>query len=177
MIIKKLFKVYKPTEELMYVPAEVLKERLRGKDNPQLTFEIIDRTNCNQYAPDEFFSAGSFIQERAIVIGATLNGCPAGYGVGVLKGGHGAYFKVKYSDLCFDGLYTFSEYRGKGVTHSIFNEILRRADSFETIEVVSLNVRPDNIVAKRMYENMGFETKKTVSFIKKWKIKIPYYGI
>lgn len=122
MFIKKLFKVYKPIEELMYVSVEVLRERLKGKDNSQLVFELIDRTNCNQYAPEGFFSAGSFIQERAIIVGAKLNGCPAGYGVGVLKGGRGAYFKVKYSDLCF-------------------------------------------------------EAKRTVSFIKKWKFKIPYYGI
>lgn len=173
----KAFRVYKPTEELMYVNVDTLIERLSCKLNRKLTFVILDKSNSSQYSPEGFFSAGSFVQDRAIVVGVVINGQPAGYGVGVMKGGKGAYFKVKYSDICFDGIYTFPEYRGKGVAHSVFGELLRLAKEREDIRIASLNVRTDNFVAKKMYENLGFETKRTVTFLKKWRFKFPYYGI
>lgn len=176
-VLKKLFAIYKPTEELMYVSKDVLIQRFIDAKVLDVQFEEITVENCADYRVLGFFSPKSYLQKNAIVVGARINGAPAAYGAGILKAGRGAYFKVENSDLCYDGIYTFEEFRGRGLATLILKEILHRAEESRSIKLVSLNVRPDNATAKKLYKKLGFETRRVVTFYKKWRIKIPYYRI
>lgn len=54
------------------------------------------------------------------------------------------------------GVYISPSYRGRGIARALVTEILGRARSFLGLEQVTLAVVTDNVVAKGLYENLGF---------------------
>lgn len=173
---KKIFKIYKPTEEIMYTTIDLLKKSMKASAN-DAKYEVLDLNNCNMFSPDDFFCAKQFLKNNAIVVGAWIQGKPAGYAAVVLKGGKGIYFKVKHADVYIDGVYVFEEFRRRGLASSLVNEVMRKAENMCNTEIICICVRPDNIPAKIMYQKMGFQTRRTVTFVKKWFMKFPYYSV
>lgn len=178
MLLKKVFKIYKPVEDLMYADSKEFELHINNiQINKNVKFELITKDNCGCYTANDFFNANIFLQKKAIVLGARIDNNPVAYGAAILKGGKSTYFRVLNSDMCFCGLYTYYNYRRQGIMKSLMKELYNRALINENIEVLSLNVRPDNSTAKKLYNGLGFKTIKTVTFLKKWIFKFPYYNI
>lgn len=180
MNLDKLIKIYHPVEELMYTEggyfAESVEKLLKEHDQVELQFEVITKENCKEFVADGFFNAKTYLQKRSLVLGVKIDGQPVGYAAAILKGGHSTYFRVRKSDLCLCGLYTYETYRGRGIMTQLVKKLYDMVSETEEIKLISLNVRPDN-PAKKLYQKWGFEYSSTVSFLKKWFVKIPYYRI
>jgi len=52
-----------------------------------------------------------------------------------------------------DELYVIPEFRGKGIGHEFFAELQR----IEPVTRYRLEIEPDNLRARKLYESMGFE--------------------
>lgn len=54
------------------------------------------------------------------------------------------------------GVYVSPSFRGRGIARALVTEIVGRAHSFPGLEQVTLTVVTNNVVAKGLYENLGF---------------------
>ena len=66
------------------------------------------------------------------------------------------YNNGKAKVMIIDSVLTREECRGKGYGTKLMNEALKLARE-ENIDSVELNVNKDNMVAKKLYEKLGFE--------------------
>ncbi|KGR76166.1 GNAT family N-acetyltransferase [Ureibacillus sinduriensis] len=56
------------------------------------------------------------------------------------------------------GMYTAPEVRGQGVGKALLIEIINRANDFDGVEQIHLQVIATNESAKKLYKSLGFET-------------------
>ena len=68
-------------------------------------------------------------------------------------------------------MYVSKEFRGHGIAKRLLTEVIKKAKNIPGIEQINLIVISDNLNAKRLYENFGFEKFGTELNSIKWKNK------
>lgn len=178
MKILNILMPHKLIQEIMYVDVKDFKLYTKNLRKQMIKIEYITEENVEKFNPsDNYFNLKKIYNGKGkFFFGATLNGCPVAFGGIIIKGGSSMYFKIK-SDVYFEGLYTFPEYRGMGIMPILMKEMIKIVSEKVNINRLALCVRPDNIGAKKLYEKLGFKTDKTVSFFIKCGMIMPYYTV
>ena len=63
--------------------------------------------------------------------------------------------KMANNTCLLDGLYVEKEYRNKGIGNSLLKEAISRIKNMN-VKYVDINVMYNNIIAKHIYEKLGF---------------------
>ena len=102
---------------------------------------------------------------------------PVSFAALLKKGSKGSYFNIKKSDAYIGGVFTFSKYRGKGYGTLICDEMLTYAVKEWNSKIITLCVKPENVIAYQVYTKMGFNKISTKRIFLIYKYIIPRYRI
>ena len=78
--------------------------------------------------------------------------------------------KLKHKGILFR-MYVSNDYRGKGISKMLIQELLNKVTSLKDIERINLTVIENNEIAKKIYEKIGFTTFAIEQNAIKWKGK------
>lgn len=178
MKILNILMPHKLMQEIMYVDVKNFELYTKNLQKDNIKIELITKENLEKFNPaDNYFNLKKMYNGKGkFFFGVTINGNPAAFGGLIIKGNSSMYFKIK-SDAYFEGLYTFPEYRGMGIMPILMKEMVKIVSGMVNINRLSLCVRPNNIVAKKLYEKLGFKTERVVRFVKKCGMIIPHYTV
>lgn len=84
---------------------------------------------------------------------------------GSLVGMIGAFFKGDQSKATIAGVFVAQEARGQGIGKLLMQTILNNLMKRPGLKVITLSVNTKQIVARTMYERMGFAKKEQINFI------------
>ena len=115
-----------------------------------LTKLIQDERQYNDTIDDNYIVTNHFNQmlddENIIILGYYINKIIVGY----------ILIRRTSNNTCLlDGLYVEKEYRNKGIGKSLLTEAISRIKNMN-IKYVDINVMYNNIIAKHIYEKLGF---------------------
>lgn len=63
------------------------------------------------------------------------------------------------------GMFVSKKYRGKGIGKQLMQQIVEKAKRVKSVEVVSLDVNPEQTSAVKLYESMGFVKSGTRKYL------------
>lgn len=115
-----------------------------------LTKLIQDERQYNDTIDDNYIVTNHFNQmlddENIIILGYYINKIIVGY----------ILIRRTSNNTCLlDGLYVEKEYRNKGIGKSLLTEAILRIKNMN-IKYIDINVMYNNIIAKHIYEKLGF---------------------
>ena len=115
-----------------------------------LTKLIHDERQYNDTIDDNYIVTNHFNQmlddENIIILGYYINKIIVGY----------ILIRRTSNNTCLlDGLYVEKEYRNKGIGKSLLKEAISRIKNMN-VKYVDINVMYNNIIAKHIYEKLGF---------------------
>lgn len=115
-----------------------------------LTKLIHDERQYNDTIDDNYIVTNHFNQmlddENIIILGYYINKIIVGY----------ILIRRTSNNTCLlDGLYVEKEYRNKGIGKSLLTEAISRIKNMN-VKYVDINVMYNNIIAKHIYEKLGF---------------------
>ena len=115
-----------------------------------LTKLIQDERQYNDTIDDNYIVTNHFNQmlddENIIILAYYINKTIVGY----------ILIRRTSNNTCLlDGLYVEKEYRNKGIGKSLLTEAISRIKNMN-IKYVDINVMYNNIIAKHIYEKLGF---------------------
>ena len=115
-----------------------------------LTKLIHDERQYNDTIEDNYIVTNHFNQmlddENIIILAYYINKTIVGY---IL------IRKMANNTCLLDGLYVEEEYRNKGIGKSLLTEAISRIKNMN-VKYVDINVMYNNIIAKHIYEKLGF---------------------
>ncbi|MCI5521471.1 MAG: GNAT family N-acetyltransferase [Tenericutes bacterium] len=115
-----------------------------------LTKLIQDERQYNDTIDDNYIVTNHFNQmlddENIIILAYYINKTIVGY---IL------IRKMANNTCLLDGLYVEKEYRNKGIGKSLLTEAISRIKNMN-VKYVDINVMYNNIIAKHIYEKLGF---------------------
>ena len=115
-----------------------------------LTKLIHDERQYNDTIEDNYIVTNHFNKmlddENIIILGYYINEIIVGY---IL------IRKMANNTCLLDGLYVEKEYRNKGIGNSLLKEAISRIKNMN-VKYVDINVMYNNIIAKHIYEKLGF---------------------
>ena len=115
-----------------------------------LTKLIHDERQYNDTIEDNYIVTNHFNKmlddENIIILGYYINKTIVGY---IL------IRKMANNTCLLDGLYVEKEYRNKGIGNSLLKEAISRIKNMN-VKYVDINVMYNNIIAKHIYEKLGF---------------------
>ena len=115
-----------------------------------LTKLIQDERQYNDTIDDNYIVTNHFNQmlddENIIILAYYINKIIVGY---IL------IRKMSNNTCLLDGLYVEKEYRNKGIGKSLLKEAISRIKNMN-VKYVDINVMYNNIIAKHIYEKLGF---------------------
>ena len=76
--------------------------------------------------------------------------------------------KLRHKGTLFR-MYVGKDYRGKGISRLLIQEVIEKVRALRDIEKINLTVISDNTIAKRLYEKFGFITFSQEENAIKWK--------
>lgn len=127
------------------------------------------------WEPEKLYALAK--REQGVMFAILAGNRPAAFGVLLKKGSKGAYFRICKSDAYIGGLFTFPEYRNKGCVTAMMYEMMSYAKRNWQAERITLCVRPDNLRASHVYENIGFRKMGTKTCLMLYKYRLPYHKI
>ena len=115
-----------------------------------LTKLIHDERQYNDTIDDNYIVINHFNKmlddENIIILGYYINNIIVGY----------ILIRRMANNTCLlDGLYVEKEYRNKGIGNSLLKEAISRIKNMN-VKYVDINVMYNNIIAKHIYEKLGF---------------------
>lgn len=115
-----------------------------------LTKLIHDERQYNDTIDDNYIVINHFNKmlddENIIILGYYINNIIVGY----------ILIRRMANNTCLlDGLYVEKEYRNKGIGKSLLTEAISRIKNMN-VKYVDINVMYNNIIAKHIYEKLGF---------------------
>ena len=115
-----------------------------------LTKLIHDERQYNDTIDDNYIVINHFNKmlddENIIILGYYINNIIVGY----------MLIRRMANNTCLlDGLYVEKEYRNKGIGKSLLTEAISRIKNMN-VKYVDINVMYNNIIAKHIYEKLGF---------------------
>lgn len=115
-----------------------------------LTKLIQDERQYNDTIDDNYIVTNHFNQmlddENIIILAYYINEIIVGY----------ILIRRMANNTCLlDGLYVEKEYRNKGIGNSLLKEAISRIKNMN-VKYVDINVMYNNIIAKHIYEKLGF---------------------
>ena len=115
-----------------------------------LTKLIHDERQYNDTIDDNYIVINHFNKmlddENIIILGYYINEIIVGY----------ILIRRTSNNTCLlDGLYVEKEYRNKGIGNSLLKEAISRIKNMN-VKYVDINVMYNNIIAKHIYEKLGF---------------------
>ena len=115
-----------------------------------LTKLIHDERQYNDTIEDNYIITNHFNKmlddENIIILAYYINKTIVGY----------ILIRRTYNNTCLlDGLYVEKEYRNKGIGNSLLKEAISRIKNMN-VKYVDINVMYNNIIAKHIYEKLGF---------------------
>ena len=115
-----------------------------------LTKLIHDERQYNDTIDDNYIVTNHFNKmlddENIIILGYYINNIIVGY----------ILIRRMANNTCLlDGLYVEKEYRNKGIGKSLLTEAISRIKNMN-VKYVDINVMYNNIIAKHIYEKLGF---------------------
>ena len=115
-----------------------------------LTKLIHDERQYNDTIEDNYIVTNHFNKmlddENIIILGYYINEIIVGY----------ILIRRTSNNTCLlDGLYVEKEYRNKGIGNSLLKEAISRIKNMN-VKYVDINVMYNNIIAKHIYEKLGF---------------------
>ena len=115
-----------------------------------LTKLIHDERQYNDTIEDNYIITNHFNKmlddENIIILGYYINEIIVGY----------ILIRRTSNNTCLlDGLYVEKEYRNKGIGNSLLKEAISRIKNMN-VKYVDINVMYNNIIAKHIYEKLGF---------------------
>lgn len=115
-----------------------------------LTKLIQDERQYNDTIDDNYIVTNHFNQmlddENIIILAYYINNIIVGY----------ILIRRTSNNTCLlDGLYVEKEYRNKGIGKSLLTEAISRIKNMN-VKYVDINVMYNNIIAKHIYEKLGF---------------------
>ena len=115
-----------------------------------LTKLIHDERQYNDTIEDNYIVTNHFNKmlddENIIILGYYINEIIVGY----------ILIRRTSNNTCLlDGLYVEKEYRNKGIGKSLLTEAISRIKNMN-VKYVDINVMYNNIIAKHIYEKLGF---------------------
>ena len=115
-----------------------------------LTKLIQDERQYNDTIDEDYIVTNHFNKmlddENIIILGYYINEIIVGY---IL------IRKMANNTCLLDGLYVEKEYRNKGIGKSLLTEAISRIKNMN-VKYVDINVMYNNIIAKHIYEKLGF---------------------
>ena len=115
-----------------------------------LTKLIHDERQYNDTIEDNYIVTNHFNKmlddENIIILAYYINKTIVGY---IL------IRKMANNTCLLDGLYVEKEYRNKGIGNSLLKEAISRIENMN-VTYVDINVMYNNIIAKHIYEKLGF---------------------
>ena len=111
---------------------------------------IHDERQYNDTIEDNYIVTNHFNKmlddENIIILGYYINEIIVGY----------ILIRRTSNNTCLlDGLYVEKEYRNKGIGNSLLTEAISRIKNMN-VKYVDINVMYNNIIAKHIYEKLGF---------------------
>lgn len=142
------------------------KNNFNKKVKNKLTYKILDIQSAAEFLnPDNVPIQKIVSSNQNKTIGAYLDDKPVAFATIVKRGNREDYFNVKNSDVYLQNLYTFPEYRGRGIMRDLILRCIYV--SLTTLKFsgcmtkgkisVSLCVRTDNNSAIKCYKRLGFK--------------------
>ena len=115
-----------------------------------LTKLIQDERQYNDTIEDNYIVTNHFNKmlddENIIILGYYINEIIVGY----------ILIRRTSNNTCLlDGLYVEKEYRNKGIGNSLLKDAISRIKNMN-VKYVDINVMYNNIIAKHIYEKLGF---------------------
>lgn len=115
-----------------------------------LTKLIQDERQYNDTIDDNYIVTNHFNQmlddENIIILAYYINNIIVGY----------ILIRRTSNNTCLlDGLYVEKEYRNKGIGNSLLKDAISRIKNMN-VKYVDINVMYNNIIAKHIYEKLGF---------------------
>ena len=115
-----------------------------------LTKLIHDERQYNDTIDDNYIVTNHFNKmlddENIIILGYYINEIIVGY----------ILIRRTSNNTCLlDGLYVEKEYRNKGIGNSLLKDAISRIKNMN-VKYVDINVMYNNIIAKHIYEKLGF---------------------
>ena len=115
-----------------------------------LTKLIQDERQYNDTIDEDYIVTNHFNKmlddENIIILGHYINNIIVGY----------ILIRRMANNTCLlDGLYVEKEYRNKGIGKSLLTEAISRIKNMN-VKYVDINVMYNNIIAKHIYEKLGF---------------------
>lgn len=156
--MKNLFKGHLKKEYVMKID---MKDVPKMQDKNGLRYSKISEENMHDFLKQDFIHPSLFHKGRWI--GAYCDDKPAAFANVVLQGEKGDYFDVERSSLYLSKLYTFPEYRNKGVMKEVMAHCVHE---FCAGGIIALCVRVDNAAALQCYTQFGFQVTDIVHFVR-----------